>query len=232
MKASKTKKTNKRAVNPTYSRPAFNTMATHHIGVIVTQYGDGANNNSHTPIGINIHGVTLEDANYYHADQYGVKRYNRWWAEVRRALEAGQASGVADGFMWKFVPEADPDHSPQYPLFDAPPLGVVKTGLREYAEAQGNPFQADGIYGSLEPVAEEIRLSLEGDGSYEKPAVNFVALVERLVGYIMAQDWYRAYERKSAIEHPRDEVTLLARDMATQLATDAITTTRPKFATE
>lgn len=139
----KSKKTNKRAVSPTYSRPAFNTMATHHIGVIVTRYGDGPNNDSHTPIGINIHGVTLEDANYYHADQYGEKRYNRWWQSVRESLEAGKASGVADGFMWKFVPEADPDAGVLYELAELRQQ-PVSTGLRDYAKAQGNPFQADG----------------------------------------------------------------------------------------
>lgn len=86
------------------------------------------------------------------------------------------------------------------------------------------PFSDDARFEDFIPVAERMMDDLGGerDGKYLHPQTNRIALINRLIGYIMAQPWYVAYEEWSEAMGYKDDVSLLAWDLATQLEEEAI----------
>lgn len=70
--------------------------------------------------------------------------------------------------------------------------------------------------------------SLEGDGRYLAQGQNLTALKNRIVGWIMAQPWYAHYERWSDLNASRDDVSLLAAELANDVAID-VASGNPKF---
>jgi hypothetical protein len=73
--------------------------------------------------------------------------------------------------------------------------------------------------------------ALEGDHAYFEPVINFVALQERITGWIMAQPYYQEFAAIMERAFPRDTPELHATDMALQIVSD-ITAGNEKFAAE
>lgn len=80
-------------------------------------------------------------------------------------------------------------------------------------------------------MALYMKPALEGDHAYFEPVINYVALQERITGWIMAQPYYLQFARELEKHFQRDTPELHVTDMAAQIVSD-ITRGNDKFAAE
>lgn len=101
----------------------MNAHCTFHFGWIVTRFGE-------TPLGVNLHGLTVEDGPYEVVEALGCDAASDWEIGVIAAIKDGLEAGESHGIPWTLKIET------QFPPVDNSALLAALRSLLSLAESR------------------------------------------------------------------------------------------------